>query len=67
MKEQIRKVIDAMRERESGLWKSKIPKPMGAFAVALMLDGFATELEIAIGDVPVPRGRKVVSKTGGAS
>lgn len=62
MKEQIRKVINAMRARERGLWKSNTPKPMGAFAIALMLDGFATELEIAIGDVPVPRGRKAVSK-----
>ena len=57
MNEQIRKVIDSIRAREKEMWHSKNPKPMGAFAIAMMLDGFATDLEIAIGDYPPPRGK----------
>jgi len=63
VKGKIREIAGRIREREMMLWKSKTSKPMGAFAIAMMLDGFATDLEIAIGDMPPPRGRDSKTST----
>lgn len=54
--EAIRSVVERMRAKERQLWEGKPPR-MGCAAVALMLDGFATDLAVAIGDYPPPKGR----------
>lgn len=51
---EIRAVIGEMRKRESSLWNALGPH-IGVFAAAVMLDGFASRLEIAVGDAPRPR------------
>lgn len=50
---EIRAVIGEMRKRESSLWNAPGPH-IGVFAAATMLDGFASRLEIAVGDAPRP-------------
>lgn len=47
--------IDAIREKEKFFWRGARPT-LGANAVALMLDGIATRLEIVCGFAPAPKG-----------
>lgn len=47
--------IDAIREKEKFFWRGARPT-LGAAAVALMLDGIATRLEIVCGFAPAPKG-----------
>ncbi len=54
--EAVRRVVAKMRAKERELWEGKPPR-MGCAAVALMLDGLATDLAVAIGDCPPPKGR----------
>ncbi len=55
MKSEIRRIIGDMRAKEKQLWSGNPPR-MGCCAVALMLDGYASRLEVAIGDMPKPKG-----------
>ena len=55
--DKVRAVIDDMRKKEAELWARKATtEGVGAFAAALMLDGFASRLEQAVGDAPRPAG-----------
>ena len=47
--------IDAIREKEKFFWRGARPT-LGANAVALMLDGIASRLEIVCGFAPAPKG-----------
>ena len=49
--------IDAIREKERFFWRAARPS-LGANAVALLLDGIASRLEIVCGFTPPPKGRK---------
>lgn len=49
--------IDAIREKERFFWRAARPS-LGANAVALLLDGIASRLEIVCGFAPPPKGRK---------
>lgn len=52
LRDEVRAVISDMREREMALWREE--PHVGPCAAALMLDGFASRLEIAVGDAPRP-------------
>lgn len=47
--------IEAIREKERFFWRGARPS-LGAGAVALMLDGIASRLEIVCGFAPAPKG-----------
>lgn len=58
MRREVRKVIDRMRAKEREMWRPSqkdAPAKIGRFAVGHMLDGFASDLEVAIGDQPPRR------------
>ncbi len=57
MKDEIRKVIEDIRAKEQALWRADTLHAMDTYAIALMLDGYASRLEVAIGDKPKPRSR----------
>jgi len=55
MNEELEQIARDMRKKERELWAGNPPR-MGNGAVALMLDGYASRLEVALGLAPRPRG-----------
>ena len=47
-------ILRDMRVRERELWAGKPPR-MGNGAIALMLDGFISRLEVSTGEAPPPK------------
>lgn len=56
MNEKLEKIAQDMRKKERELWAGN-PSRMGNGAVALMLDGYASRLEVALGLAPRPKGK----------
>ena len=56
MNEELEQIARDMRKKERELWAGNPPR-MGNGAVALMLDGYASRLEVALGLAPRPRGK----------
>ena len=54
MNEELEKIAQDMRKKERELWAGNPPR-MGNGAVALMLDGYASRLEVALGLAPRPK------------
>ena len=54
MNEELEKIAQDMRRKERELWAGNPPR-MGNGAVALMLDGYASRLEVALGLAPRPK------------
>lgn len=54
MNEELEKIAQNMRRKERELWAGNPPR-MGNGAVALMLDGYASRLEVALGLAPRPK------------
>lgn len=56
----VRAVAERTRGKARGLYRPPegLTPKFGPFAVALILDGIADEIEIAIGDQPAPRATK---------
>ena len=57
----VRAVAERMIERQREIVRSG-PDRFGKYAVVLMLDGYATDLLIALGDYPAPKSRKEEAK-----
>lgn len=55
VRDAVRGVVADMRARERALWGGE-PSRLGCFAAALMLDGYVSRLDEAVGDAPPPRG-----------
>lgn len=60
-KEAVRAVAERMLEKLRGIVAGG-PDRFGKYAVVRMLDGYATDLLIAVGDYPAPKTRKEGSK-----
>ncbi len=56
MNEELEQIARDMRKKERELWAGNPPR-MGDGAIALMLDGYASRLEVALGLAPRPRGK----------
>ncbi len=56
MNEELEQIARDMRKKERELWAGNPPR-MGNGAVALMLDGYASRLEVALGLAPRPKGK----------
>lgn len=56
MNEELEKIAQDMRRKERELWAGNPPR-MGNGAAALMLDGYASRLEVALGLAPRPKGK----------
>ena len=54
MNEELEQIARDMRKKERELWAGNPPR-MGDGAVALMLDGYASRLEVALGLAPRPK------------
>jgi hypothetical protein len=55
-KDEVKAVLARMKQKEDAFWTCDRPR-IGTFAVALLLDGFRTDIEIAIGEYPRPKGK----------
>ena len=55
-KDEVKAVLARMKQKEDAFWTCKQSR-VGTFAVALLLNGFRTDIEIAIGEYPRPKGK----------
>ncbi len=53
--DEIKSVLERMKQKEDTFWTCNQPR-IGTFAVALLLDGYRTDIAIAIGEYPRPKG-----------
>ena len=54
--DEVKAVLVRMKQKEDAFWTCKQSR-VGTFTVALLLDGFRTDIEIAIGEYPRPKGK----------
>jgi hypothetical protein len=59
--EELEKIAQDLRRKERELWAGNPPR-MGNGAVALMLDGYASRLEVALGLAPRPKGEAAATE-----